>query len=457
MKINKSGTITPAILVITGAFIIVIYGLLLLLAQLFTFSNRQTASEKALHIAEAGVNYYRWHLAHEPEDFQDGTGASGPYVHEYLDPEGKSVGYYSLDVTPPADGSSIVTITATGWSNSYPEIKRTIEARYGRPSFAKYSSLQNASGWYGENITVQGDVHSNNGIRMDGTNLALVQSSKETYICGSETGCNPPRYRPGVWGSGGDQSLWQYPVPPVDFNAVSFDFAQMRQSAQNDGLYLANSNRSGYHLTFNSNGTVRVRRVNSTNNYIGYDADSGCQYLPQIIRSETNIGTYNVSDIPIIFAEDHLWIEGTVNGRITVVAARFPVSSYDTNVWINGNITYTQYDGSDSLGLIAQNDIYFIRNLPENFQIDAALMAQTGKIIRHGYFSGCGASSEAIKDSLTINGSVISYGKSYWNFNDPPVSGFITRQINYDTNLLYAPPPFFPTSGEYEFISWKEE
>lgn len=455
---NKKGTITPALLVMTGAFLVVVYGLIILLSLQLDFAQRQLASEQALNIAEAGVNYYRWHLAHDADDYQDGTGVEGPYVHTYTDPEGGEVGSYELDIIPPEDGSSIVTIRSTGWNKNYPNVKRTIEAQYGIPSLARYSFLQNASSWYGTGITVNGDVHSNNGVRMDGVNTARVTSAQETYICGSETGCNPSTPRPGVWGSGGDQSLWEFPVPAVDFNSISFDFAQMRDSAQADGLYLDSSNL-GYHLIFNNNGTVTVRRVTATNYYNGYDSETGCQRRYQRIATENTIGTYNVDDIPIIFAENHLWVEGTVNGRITVVAARFPVATNEMNIWIPNNIRYTAYNGSDALGLVAQHDIYFARNIPETFQVDAALLAQSGKIIRHGYFSSCGdAGSGNVKDSLTLNGTVISFEKSYWNFNSggSVISGFTTRQINYDGNLLFMPPPFFPTSGEYEFINWRE-
>ena len=36
-------------------------------------------------------------------------------------------------------------------------------------------------------------------------------------------------------------------------------------------------------------------------------------------------------------------------------------------------------------------------------------------------------------------------------------SGFITRDFTYDPSQYYDPPPFFPTQGEYEFISWEEQ
>ena len=87
------------------------------------------------------------------------------------------------------------------------------------------------------------------------------------------------------------------------------------------------------------------------------------------------------------------------------------------------------------------------------------MLAQKGKIIRHGYFSWCGdAGSGNVKDRLTINGAVMSFEKSYWNFTSGGslISGFTTRTINYDGSLLFMPPPFFPTSGEYQFLNWQE-
>ncbi|RJR30125.1 hypothetical protein C4564_01020 [Candidatus Microgenomates bacterium] len=455
---NQRGSVAPAILIITGAFMVVIYALLFLLAMQLDFSHRQLAGEQAINIAEAGVNYYRWHLAHDPVDFDDGSGEAGPYLHSYTDPEGGEVGSFSLEIIPPEDGSSIVTIRSTGWTDGYPTVRRTVEAKYGIPSLARFSFLSNASSWYGSNITVNGDIHSNNGIRMDGTNTAKVTSAQETYVCGSETGCSPSTTKPGVWGSGGDQSLWEFPVPSIDFNSISFDFSQMRTAAQNNGLYLSASGARGYHLIFNSAGTVQVFRVNNTGYIYGYDGDDGCARRYQNISSETNLGTYNVSDVPVIFAEDYLWVEGVVRGRTTVVAARFPIDTNSMDMWIRGNVTYAAYDGTNALGLIAQNDIYYVKNIPNDFQIDAALLAQKGKIIRHGYFSWCGGSSGAIRNSLTINGALISFNKSYWNFTSGGtlLSGFVTREINYDGGMLLEPPPYFPTSGDYEFISWKE-
>lgn len=465
LKTSK-GSVTPAILLITSSFVIVIYALLFILGLQLDFANRQISSERALNVAEAGVNYYRWHLAHAPTDFKDGTSNPGPYVHDYQDPQGAVIGKYSLIITAPINGSSIVTIESTGWTNQHPNIKRTIKAQYGIPSMAEYSFLSNASTWYGVGSTVNGKVHSNNGIRMDGTNTSIVSSYQSTYMCGSETGCHPPANKPGVWGSGGDQGLWQFPSAYIDFNSISIDYTSMRDSAKTGGLYLASSKAMGYHLLFLNDGTVRINKVLSTDYLESYSVPGqglgqlgvgGCRRNYMLITSESLVGTYNLTTTPIIFAEDNLWVEGTVRGRVTVAAAQFPITSSQAVIWIPNSIKYTAYDGRDVLGLVAENDIYFTRDVPDDFEVDAILLAQQGTILRHGYFDWCGGTQGAVKQKLTINGSLISYYKSYWNFGTGPDSGFRERVINFDSNVLYGPPPFFPTSGDYEFISWTEE
>jgi len=251
--------------------------------------------------------------------------------------------------------------------------------------------------------------------------------------------------------------MWQYPVASIDFDAVFFDLASMKDNAITNGVYLADSQSQGYHLVFKANGTVDITKVTQTDSYHGYAASEGCRRLNQAIQSETFLASYSTLDKHLFFVEDHVWIDGVVNGAVTVAAAQFPLQANSTNIMINNNLAYLAKDGKHSLGLVAHNDIIMGRDIPDNFEIDGALMAQEGKLIRHGYLDHCGSSPNAVRNSLTIYGSILSNQKSYWNYGTAPDSGFRTRTITYDANLLYAPPPYFPTDGEYEFISWKEE
>lgn len=64
-----------------------------------SLQNNATSKARGLAIAEAGLEYYRWHLAHFPLDLQNGTGAPGPYSIPYQDPEGGQTGTISLAIT----------------------------------------------------------------------------------------------------------------------------------------------------------------------------------------------------------------------------------------------------------------------------------------------------------------------------------------------------------------------
>ena len=455
----RRGSISIMVLIFGMVFAVSIGGLVLVSLTQLTASTRTEMYERALTIAQSGAEYYRWHLAHDPLDFADGTGQEGQtYVHPISDPYGNTEGTFSLEITPPTPGSSTVTIESQGWLASYPDIKRTVKARYGIPSLARFSFLHNANVWFGSGITINGQILSNGGIRMDGVNNSTVQSSKATYTCGSETGCGSPQTKPGVWGGGGPTELWEFPVPQLDFNALIIDFSNMKAASEADGVYLGPSGSYGYHLIFNNNGTVTIRTVTGALNRRGWSVENSCENLYQQISSEVNVGTYTLSEKPIFFIEDHIWVDGVVNGRATVVAARFPIDVYNMNIWINNNLTYIAKDGHSSLGLFAQNDIYYALNIPNNFEINAALLAQKGHIIRHHYgYSNCSNYANKVRNNLTIYGSVISNKKSYWNYGTGPSSGFVTRTITYDPNLYFDAPPYFPAQGEYEFISWEEE
>ncbi len=460
MTEKNQGSVSVFVLMIGTVFSVLVGGVVLFGAMEFSNVRRTESRYNALSIAEAGIHYYRWHLAHNPNDFQDGIGEPGPYEHGYSDSVSGVAGKYSLEIIPPEVGSEIVTIKSTGWTDQYPGVRRTVTARFGPEPLTRFSFLHNANVWFGSGLTVYGEVLSNGGIRMDGTNESVVQSMKETYTCGSETGCSPSQTKPGVWGSGGPASLWEFPVPFFDFDSVVTDFNLMRQSAQDSGVYLPNSSNWGYHVVFNADGTASVYEVTVAGNRSGWSVENGCENLYQAINSQTLLGTYDLDDNRIIYAEDTVWVDGTVNGDATVVAARLPVGTYTTNMWINGNVVYSTTDGSDNLGLIAQNNIMYVRNLPNEFVINAAMMAQAGRIMRHHYnYWGCSSSSYARRDKLTIWGSVISNQKSYWNFSgwSGLQSGFYERDITFNQNAAEIPSPYFPATSDKGILSWEED
>jgi hypothetical protein len=425
--------------------------------------------EQAFQIAEAGVNYYQWRLAHYATDYYDGNASStspGPYVHDYYDKDtNQKIGQYSLVVTPPSVGSTIITIQSTGYSVENPKVKRTITVRYGVPSLAKYAFLTNTDVWIGDTESVSGQMHANGGIRFDGSGNAPITSAKSTYTCQSWSGSPCPATKNGIWGSApaSTQALWQFPQPNVDFASMTSDLSSIKSNAQSGGIYLPPSNAQGYSLVFNSNGTISIYKVTSLRSTpTGWDVNGNSHNEDVDYNNRTKLdGNPSVAGVQdyampsngLIYIEDTTWAEGTVKGRVLVAAAKLP---YNVNtapsIIVPNNIVYAAKDGTNSLGLIAQKDFLISYYAPNTLEINAAIIAQNGSAQMWNFGS--------TRTSLTIYGAVSSFGVWTWSWvsGNTCTSGYCTTQTSYDANLLFAPPPSFPLSSDgYQQISWNSD
>lgn len=410
-------------------------------------SRSKQNREGALEVADAGISYYRWHLAHSSTDYRDGnpTSTPSPYVHDYKDKDGNVIGHFALTITPPPIGSTVVTIQSQGWLDIQPNSKRTIKARVGFPSLADYSFLTNGAIWIGNTESTHGKFHSNGGVRYDGTNDAQVTSAVATYTCPTWQSCSG--IKPGVWGAGGPTNLWVFPVPAKDFAAVTAKLAEIKAGALADGggnwPYLSSSGQKGWRLQFMNNGTVAVSKVLTCNNYSGQDTNGQNNTWCIDAASYGTVTTYNIPTSSYIYVDDMVWVDGVVNGKATVGAGT------GKSIIINGNLTYLAKDGTSVLGLIAEQNVLVPRNSPTNLEIDAAMIAQNGAVERY-YYPG------NIKNSILVYGAIITNQTWTWSWNDPVTSGYINTNSTYDANLTYGPPPGFPVGSSYNLISWEE-
>jgi hypothetical protein len=428
-----------------------------------------TGKAKGLALAEAGLEYYRWHLAHYPTDITNGTGDSGPYVFTQTDPEGGEIGTVSLDITGNQSCGQLtsIDIASTGTPSDGSGVSRTIVARYAQPTVARYSYIVNDSVWAGDDRVINGPFHSNGGVRMDGTANAPVTSSLSSWLCTDDFGCSYNQTVPGVYGAGPNQDLWSYPTPQVDFSGIAADFGSLKSKAQTSGLYFpryssGNSNSSaywkGYHLIFNSNGTVTVKHVSSiySNTVVPLNpADSNKDRT--VIRNETTYGTYTIpDDCGLIFVEDNTWIEGTVSAKTTVVVANVVNTGIAPNAMLPDDITYV--DTTAGLTVIAENDVLITGDSPDTMTLNGVFIAQGGAFGRNYY--GCPSSYEP-RESLTIHGTTVSNKRTgtkwmngCWNGD----AGYQNRYDAYDRTLSTDPPPFTPNiSTDYEFVDWRDQ
>lgn len=471
---NKGSLILQTL--VFGSVAVLIINALASFAATSVKSSRLThIKEQAFQSAEAGVDYYRWHLAHAPSDYQDGTGSAGPYLHSLYDKDGNNVGQFSLTITPPASGSSIVNIESHGISSTDPTQVRKITTRVAMPSIAENAFAGNDNMAFGIGTEIFGPVKSNGGIRFDGYAHNIVKSGVTTYndtdgtSCGGNNsygvhtciGTDDPKYpaalpnRPDVFGAG--RLLDQ---PHIDFSGFTADIGNLKTIAQTaQGFYrgAAGTGFVGYHIVLKTNDTFDLYKINSWAS-IGSSCDDGYKTSSWSVNTQTLQGNYPFPTNGVIFIQDHLVIDGQINSaRLTIAAALLPepASSQYKNIIINNNLTYTNMDGTDSIGLVAQGGVMVGLVSANNLTINGALMAQHNAVGRFNYLgSSC---SYKNRSTLTLYGMIASYARYGFAYGSPASSGYTTRNINYDANLLYAPPPSFPlTSNQYQILSWQE-
>ena len=475
---TKKGSALAFALVMIVVVAITLSSLLTYISSQINYSKDKVERESAFQIAEAGAYYYRWYLAHMVEgktaeqitDFWQngnpiGVDVNNPYTAEFKDPEGNAIGEYKLEVQRPTAGSTIITVKSTGWTYKKPSATRVVQVRFRRPSWSENIFLSNSFMNFGNQATVYGKIHSNDGIRFDGIAYNTVSSLKSTFDdptyggnrqeFGVHTTTNPadpaaPAY---PWASGtvpirSDVFVGgrEFPVPEVNFAGVSSDLDNMRTQAKNGiGKYF-DTTGLGRRINIKSNGTYDICTVKTANTnthaitkYFTNDLSSWCNSC-----SGACLSNYPIIDNGVIFVDNNVWVEGSVNNKKLTIAA----GGNQSDIYIgisNNNLRFAAYNCDNMLGLVAQRDVRVLNDCPSDFTVDAALLAQTGLV---GIVNGMGG-----KYSLTFNGAIASYLQPYFQSGN---SGFSDRTYNFNNNLLYCPPPYFPTGTEYSIDQWDE-
>lgn len=473
MRVILRGSALTYGLVIMTVVMILLTSIVSFVSSYLQYSLKQRDREQALHIAEAGIHFYRWYLAHQLDgrtasqiqafwDAGTALGQSTPHIGSF------GGGEYSISVTPPDSGQTIVYITSTGQTNRYPDQSRTIRVRLRRPSWSEYAALTDEAVRFGAGTEVFGKIHSNNGIRFDGLAHNVVSSAVDEYNDPDHTGANefgvhthvnaPPAaginntFRaaeapPSVVPTRTDvfEAGREFPVAPLDFSGLLGDLSLMKSEAQsgtNGSRYFDNS-RQGRHIILKSNDTFDIRTVQS------FNASTN-----EIINYNGGWSNYPIPDGGVIFVENNVWLEGTVNGRrVTVVAANL-ISASQKTAYLGKDLRYTNYDCTDMIGVIGQHHVEIYRQSNNILRLDAALLAQSGRVGRANY-----TGPFALRDTITVYGSIVSnqrYGFAWADAMGNHVSGYQTRNLYYDNNLLYCPPPYFPTGTQYELDLWEE-
>jgi len=465
----KKGVIISYILVFSFIFLMMLSGLLGFILIQLRQSTEKLAWNESLEVAEAGINYYRWCINNEAEDQCE-------MEKDYLDPSGILVGHFSLEINSKiACGATVQrNIVSTGWTAKFPSVKRKISAIYTRESIAKYSYILNNDVWVGADHQIRGPYQCNGGIRMDGSNQSSVSSAKNEWACNSSFGCSPcPTANgchidgstcicPGVFTTTANprQDLFNFPVPPFDFNGVTIDLAIIKDKADDypqdkywPPVTTIDAQGKGYHVKFKDNGTIEVWIITRLNSVYGYSLEENWHYDYFLIQNEYLYKTVSIDpSCSVYFFEDNLWVEGVVNGTVTMASANLIDANKDTDIVLPGNIDYVSLNNTDALGLIGERNILIGPQSPNNTILRGIFLAQKGRFSRNHYQNN-------FRDSLVIYGSIISNGRvgTQWTSSGIVVSGYYKRESYIDPNMIYQPPPYVPyLNPQFKMINWEE-
>lgn len=425
---------------------------------------------QAVALAEAGLEQYRWRAARglaahsEAETFT--------MAHTSL--AGGSVGDVSVSVTPIGACGEVIahSVRSVGVTASQ-GVAASITARYAQPSVAEYAFVTNGNVFIESDRVVPGPIHANGGVRMDVVARAPVTSSAASWNCAFGGGCATDETVEGVFGTEEENSFWRYPVPQIDFMAIAAHIPVLKNIAERDGVYLPRISSGekgmdaywrGYRLVFNEDRTVTVYRVTATEPVVPLawanpsDAYDGAQDRTRIASSVMH-GTYSLSEgCGLIYAEDHVWVEGVVSGKVTLVAANAD-PAVSPNVYVRGPVSYRTGSDVDGLTVIAEHNVLIAADAPAELSVSGVLVAQDGSVGRNAY--AC-STDGSVRETLTLIGSVVSNKRmiTHWPsvVCDGGVGGYQVRTDIHDRTLADVPPPFTPRASEdFVFMGWREE
>jgi hypothetical protein len=420
-------------------------------------SRTEIKRDAAFHAAEAGVDDYiskliddRLYLNHfvHPGEATRRSTSSGRLVQAgqpwqqtdgstWTYPNGKDAWYgatqlgngyeYDVEAFPPSAASPFIRIISTARPVGDTDVRdwRELETLVRPSSVSDYQMVADADITYGSTATTYGKIYAG----IDGNNVAHSVRHDgvaygDVYAEGSVTGSTTLVNGARRYDAATTPAIRSVIRTPINFNNFLASLVDIRSAAGAGGIVEDNPAVDAWWLTFSAGGTVSVQScMKNTAKPIG-------DRLP-ICGAPS---TLTIPGNGAIYAGQPVIVSGIVNGRVTVGSA--------VDIYPGGNLTYAQ-PGDDVLGLVASHSIIVPQWTPTNLSWRAATIAQSGTFRSYGFdgqlnqpeteFVGNGA-----RTSMTFTGSTATYGGGSMGL-------FQTRTYQYDSTLLYLPPPWFPT------------
>jgi hypothetical protein len=417
-------------------------------------SRSAVKRDAAYQAAEAGADdyiskliddhLYMTHFVHPGEATRRST-ASGRVVGPaqawlqsdggaWTYPNGKNTWYgstqlgngyeYDVEVFPPSQSSPLIRIVATGRPAGDTDVRdwRELETLVRPSSVSDFQMVADADIAYGSAATTYGKIYAG----VDGNNVAHSVRHDGTaygdiYAEGSVTGNTTLMNGAKRYDSTTIRTIIR---TKINFNNFLASLVDIRSAAGAGGIVEDNAAVDAWWFTFQTNGQVIVQSCMKNGGKALGDKQPVC-------------GAGTALTLPAngaIYAGQSAIVSGTVNGRVTIGSA--------SDILPGNTLSYLQ-PGDDVLGLVASHSVIVPQWAPTTMSWRAATIAQSGTFRSYGYDPQTNTSEadyvgNAKLTSMTFTGSTATYGGG-------SMALFGTRTYQYDTSLLYLPPPWFPT------------
>jgi hypothetical protein len=195
--------------------------------------------------------------------------------------------------------------------------------------------------------------------------------------------------------------------------------------------------------------------------YLLFEADGKLKWKQGVASAWNEDPVTTLAPNGVIYADGtNIHVSGVLNGRVTICAAGLTGKGKQGNVYIDGGISYAHNpltgSSSEVLGIVAENSVLIADNAAnagKSIDLQASVFCRTGGFMAENY------STRGIEGTIKLLGGIQNNKRSpVGTFSGSPphlVSGYL-KSYRYDERLMMDAPPYFPTTGQYEIVSWFE-
>src|SRR3989338_7808057 len=112
---DTRGITVMLVLAFMGIFALIVGSITSYVFEQGKYGRALFAREQALHISEAGLEYYKWRLSHSTStELTTGAALVSPYTYTVNDPEGGTLGTAMITATPALQCGAVQWIDQRG-------------------------------------------------------------------------------------------------------------------------------------------------------------------------------------------------------------------------------------------------------------------------------------------------------------------------------------------------------